>query len=111
VVRGLSSSKEKKFKIDIEGSEFKYLPTKKIELIAKRDDGEFIISKFENLVKIKAKQIKKRNPNKTVLFEIRNKLNEKIQFAHYKGNDFVNVFVNGGVHNLRFVLNKQGLFT
>jgi hypothetical protein len=61
------------------------------------------------LVKTEAKEVKKRNPDKTVLFEIRNKFNEKIQFDHYKGNDFINIFVNGGVHSLRFVLNKGGM--
>jgi len=100
-------SKKKKFKVDIEGSEFKYLPTKKIELIAKREDGEFVISKFENLVKVKAKKLSKRNPDKEILFQVRNKLREQIQIAHYKGNDYLNVFVDAGVHDSRFMLTKR----
>jgi len=98
---------KKKFKVDIEGSEFRYLPTKKIELIAKREDGEFVISKFENLVKVKAKKMNRRNPDKKILFQVRNKMREQVQIAHYKGNDYLNVFVDGGVHDSRFMITKK----
>jgi hypothetical protein len=94
-------------KIDIEGSEFKYLPTKKIELIAQREDGEYVISKFENLVQVEAKKMGKKNPDKTLLFELRNKFGEKIQICHYKGNDYLNLFVSGGVHDSRFIMSKE----
>jgi hypothetical protein len=100
---------KKKFKIDIEGSEFNYLPTKKIELIAKREDGEYVISKFENLVKVEAKQIMKRNPDKKILFEKYNQFKEKVQLAHYKNNDFVNLFIDGGVHPVRFTITLEDL--
>jgi len=99
----------KKFKLNIEGSEYRHLPAKKLQLIAQRDDGEYVISTFEDLIHVNSKMMGKRNPDKKVLFEIRNKMNEKIQFCHYKGNDFINIFVNGGVHSTRFVLNKEGI--
>jgi len=101
------SKKTKKVRIDIEGSEFKYLPTKKLELIGKRGDGEYIISTFENLVKVKAKKMSRRNPDKKILFQVRNKLREQIQIAHYKGNNYLNVFVDAGVHDSRFMLTKK----
>jgi predicted RND superfamily exporter protein len=99
--------KKTKFKVDIEGSEYKYLPTKKIELIAKREDGEYVISKFENLIKVKATKLSKRNPDKTILFQVRNKMKEQIQIAHYKGNDYLNIFVDAGVHDSRFMLTRE----
>jgi len=102
-------SKRTKFKLDIEGSEFKYLPTKKIELIAKNERGEYVISKFENLVQVEAKKIGKRNPDKKILFEKYNQFKEKIQLAHYKDNDFVNLFINGGVHSVRFTITLEDL--
>jgi hypothetical protein len=101
--RGILMSK----KIDIEGSEFKYLPTKKIELITRRENGDFVISKFENLVQVEAKKMGKKNPDKTLLFELRNKFGEKVQVCHYKGNDYLNLFVSGGVHDSRFIMSKE----
>ena len=98
-----------KFKFDLGKLEYKYLPTKKVEILAKRDDGEFVITSLENLVKIKSRKVGKRNPDKKILLQVRNKLGEKFQVCHYKDNNFLSVFVNGGVHNSRFMITKSQL--
>jgi hypothetical protein len=100
---------EKKFNIDIEGSEFKYLPTKHIELVSRDERGEYVISKFENLVQVQARRMKKRNIDKEILFEKYNTFKEKVQFCHYKGNDFINLFIDGGVHFIKFPLTLKDI--
>jgi len=50
---------------------------------------------------------RKKNPNKKTIFQIMNKWKETISIVHYKGNDFLNVFVNGGTHSSRFVLSRE----
>jgi len=55
----------------------------------------------------KTKWHMKRNPNKKEIFFKNNKWREKLTICHYKGNDFLNVFVNGGMHSSRFVLTLE----
>jgi hypothetical protein len=50
---------------------------------------------------------RKKNPNKRTIFQIINKWKESLSIVHYKDNDFLNVFVNGGTHSSRFVLSRE----
>ena len=50
---------------------------------------------------------RRKNPDKKTIFQIINKWKESFSIVHYKGNDFLNVFVNGGTHSSRFVLSKE----
>jgi len=50
---------------------------------------------------------RKKNPDKKTIFQIINKWKESFSIVHYKDNDFLNVFVNGGTHSSRFVLSKE----
>lgn len=60
-------------------------------------------------VVMEQKFMRSRNPNKTILWQTTNKFDEKIQLAHYKDNDYINIFVDGGVHAVRFMLTKKGM--
>lgn len=51
----------------------------------------------------------KKNPNKTTVFQAVNKWKESLNIVHYDGNDFLNVFIDGGVHHMRFILSKEQL--
>jgi hypothetical protein len=49
----------------------------------------------------------KRNPNKKTIFQIVNKWKEKLSIVHYKGNNFLSIFVDGGFHHSRFMLSEE----
>lgn len=87
---------------------------KKVKVIGQSSlSGDLIVTQFEQedkgSVVMEQKFMKSRNPNKTILWQTTNKFDEKIQLAHYKGNDYINIFVDGGVHSVRFMLTKDGI--
>ena len=45
-----------------------------------------------------------RNPRKHILLKSRNRLAESFEIAWYEGNNYLNVFVDAGVHKARFII-------
>jgi hypothetical protein len=52
---------------------------------------------------------RKKNPNKKVLFQVINRWKEKLSICYYVGNDFLNVFIDAGIHKVRFIITKEQL--
>ena len=103
-------AEENKKQIPHPAIEFTIAP-RKVTIISETGlhNTELITKIEQNEGRILEKQefFKKKNPDKTVLFQLKNKYDEQIQIAHYKGNDFLNLFIDGGVHHTRFVLSKN----
>jgi len=52
---------------------------------------------------------RKKNPDKKTIFQIENKWREKFSIVYYKGNNYLNVFVDAGTHPSRFVISRDKL--
>ena len=50
---------------------------------------------------------KRRNMNKKTVFFLPNKWSEKLSVVHYPDNDFLNIFITGGHHLSKFMLDMD----
>lgn len=51
----------------------------------------------------------KKNPDKKTVFQVTNKWKERLNLVWYKGNDFLNVFIDGGMYKMRFIITRDQL--
>jgi hypothetical protein len=84
---------------------------KKIIVIEESPLGSNIIETIAEETKPigKTQFYNKSKSNYTQILELHNKWKDTLKLVHYPGNDFVNVFVNGGRVQSRFVLKLEEL--
>ena len=83
---------------------------RKIKIIMEDEAGE--ITLLETIpIKLEAKTFTKgkKNPDREILWGIQNHSHETMKIVHYRGNDYLNCFIDGGLHPMRFILNKENM--
>lgn len=88
-------------------------PFKKVKIIGEHPHNPeiMVITELEQLEGVRKYFPKRKggNPDREVLCCLRNNWDETMKVVHYKGKDFLNVFVDGGIHPSNFIITLKNV--
>lgn len=84
-------------------------PIKEIEIKAFSPSGdEIIITKAEQMGIVQ--RVVRANPQRRVLFRLRNSSSQSLNFVSYNGQDGLILFAEGGIHRMNWHINREEAF-
>jgi hypothetical protein len=88
---------------------FRY-PVKKVEIIYEDPlhPQKFVIATIEPTAIVQQQKFSS-NPNREVIFMVQNRMRERFRVVFYPKNNYLNLFVDAGVHTARFILTKKNI--
>lgn len=78
---------------------------KNVKILVEDNEGNIHEIEGVNLYwETKVKPLSRKNPNKHTLLKISTKYGDQIEYAWYKGKNYISCYVNAGVHNVKYFI-------